>query len=170
MKKLALISVFCLLTLFVNAQKFAFVDTDYILKNIPSYKAAQDKLETFSNAWQKEIEDARTEVDKMYKEYQSERVMLTDEMKQRREEKIMEKEKQVRELQKQYFGTNGKLFEKREELIKPIQDEVYRAVKSLAEKGNYAVIFDTAAGVNMLYTDPKFDKSDEVLEAMGYKN
>ncbi len=155
---------------FASAQKYAFVDTDYILNNIPSYKAAQTKLDELSKTWQKEVEDLRAEVEKLYKDYQAEKVLLTDEMKQRKEQTIMEKEKQVRDLQKTYFGNEGKLFEKRQELIKPIQDEIYKAIKDMAEKGGFAVIFDTAAGMNMLYTDPKYDKSDEILEIMGYKN
>lgn len=170
MKKKLLILFFLASVTMLFAQKYAIVDTDYILKNIPSYKAAQDKLDEMSASWQKEIEAMQAEVEKLYKEFQAERVLLTEEMKKRREDAIIEKEKQVRELQKSYFGRDGKLFQKRAELIKPIQDEVYRAVKEFSEKGGYAVIFDTAAGLSILYSDPKFDKSDEILEILGYKN
>ncbi len=152
------------------SQKFAFVDTKYILKNIPSYNAAQDKLDKLSEEWQQEVETMREEVEEMYKKFQAERVLLTEEMKKQREEEIIEKEKEVRELQNKYFGREGKLYQKRQELVKPIQDEVYKAVKELSETGNYAVIFDSASGPTMLYTDPSFDKSDEVLEILGYTN
>lgn len=152
------------------AQKYAIVDTDYILKNIPSYNAAQDKLDELSEGWQKEIEEKKDEIEKLYKEFQSERVLLSDEMKQKREKKIVEEEKKLRELQRTYFGTEGKLFEKQKELVKPIQDEVYGAIKELSSKSSYAIIFDSSAGASILYTDPKYDKSDEVLRILGYKN
>lgn len=152
------------------AQKFAFVDTEYILKNIPSYASAQDKLDQISVEWQKEIEAYYTEIDKMYKDFQAEKVLLTEEMKTKREDAIIAKEKEVKELQKKYFGKEGELYKKRQELVKPIQDDVYNAVKDIATEGGYAAIFDTSSGANMLFTDPKFDKSDEVLKKLGYKN
>ena len=120
--------------------------------------------------WQEEIEAMYGNVEKMYKDFQAEKVLLTEEMKTKKEEEIVNKEKEVKDLQQKYFGRDGSLFDKRQELIKPIQDEVYRAVKEIASEGNYAVIFDTASGANMLYTNPKYDKSDEVLEKLGYKN
>ncbi len=152
------------------SQKYALVDTDYILNNIPSYKAAEDKIDEFSEEWQKKIEEKKEKIDKMYKDYRAEKVLLSDEMKKRKEEQIIQKEKELRELQKEYFGKEGKLFQKRQELIKPIQEEVYKAIKEMAEKHNIAVVFDSATGMNMLYTDPKYDRSDEVLEILGYKN
>jgi outer membrane protein len=152
------------------AQKFAYVDTEYILNNIPTYKAAQDQLDKLSADWQKEIENKYAEIDKMYKDYQTESVMLSADMKKKRENEIVEKEKQTKELQKKYFGKDGALFKKRQELVKPIQDEVFNKVKEMAVEGNYSVIFDTSSGMNMLYTDPKYDKSDEVLTKLGYKN
>jgi outer membrane protein len=152
------------------AQKYAFVDTEYILNRIPSYKAAQDQLDKMAEDWQSEIETMYEDIDKMYKDFQSEKVLLTEEMRQRKEEDIVNREKDLKQLQQKYFGRDGSLFQKRQELIKPIQDEVYRAVKEIAAEGNYAVIFDTASGANMLYTNPKYDKSDEVLEKLGYKN
>ncbi len=155
---------------FTFAQRYAFVDTEYILSNIPSYKASQDKLDQFSKEWEKEISDEYAEVEKMYKDYQNEQVLLTREMKIKREEEIIGKEKAVKELQNKYFGREGDLYKKRQELIKPIQDEVYNAVKEIAVEGNYAVIFDTASGPSMLYTNPKYDLSDDVLEKLGYKN
>ena len=152
------------------AQKYAFVDSEYILDRIPSYKAAQDQLDKLAEDWQAEIEGMYDNIEKMYKDFQSEKVLLTEEMKIKREEEIIQQEQNVKNLQQEYFGRDGSLFAKRQELIKPIQDEVYRVVKEIATEGNFAVIFDTASGANMLYTNPKYDKSDEVLEKLGYKN
>ena len=152
------------------AQRYAFVDTEYILSRIPSYKAAQDQLDKMAEDWQTEIETSYAEIEKMYKDFQAEKVLLTEEMKVRREEEIVTRETEVKQLQQKYFGRDGNLFKKRQELIKPIQDDVYGAVKEIAAEGNFAVIFDTASGANMLYTDPKYDKSDDVLEKLGYKN
>ncbi len=171
MKKIVfLFGLLMLMEVSVMAQKFAFVDTDYILKNIPSYKAAQEKLDQLSTEWQKEIEDKRASVEKLYSDFQAERVLMTEEMKKKKEDEIVLREKEVRDLQKQYFGTEGKMYEKRKELIQPIQEEVFKAVKEVAEKGAYAVLFDTSSDLSMLFTDPKYDKSDEVLEVLGYKN
>lgn len=150
--------------------KFAYVDTDYILKNIPAYQAAQAQIDRISVDWQKEIETIYTQIDKMYKDFQAEKVLLTEEMRMKRENDIVVKEKEVKELQKKYFGKEGDLFKKRQELVKPVQDEVFNAVKELATEGNFAIIFDTAGNINMLYTDPKLDKSDEILKKLGYKN
>ncbi len=166
----AMILFFVLSPSLANAQKFAYVDTDYILKNIPAYESAQEQLEIMSKDWQSEIESQYADVEKMYKEYQAEKVLLTEEMKQKREEEIVQKEKQVKELQKKYFGAEGDLYKKRQELIKPIQDDVFNAIKELASSGSYAVIFDAAGGASMLYSDPKYDKSDDVLQKLGYKN
>lgn len=167
------ISLFSILFLTAGmsfAQKYAFVDTEYILDRIPSYKAAQDQLDKLSDEWQTEVEGMYESVDKMYKDFQAEKVLLTEEMRIRREDEIIQQEQAIKELQQKYFGREGSLFKKRQELVKPIQDEVYRVVKEIATEGNFAVIFDTASGANMLYTNPKYDKSDEVLEKLGYKN
>lgn len=152
------------------AQKFAFVDSDYILQNIPSYNAAQEELNKISEGWETEIAAVYTDIEKMYKTYQSERVLLTDEMRKKREEEIITKERQVKELQSKYFGPEGDVSKKREELVKPIQDAVYKAVKELSAEGSYAVIFDTASGASILYSNPRYDLSDEVLKKLGYKN
>jgi outer membrane protein len=171
MKKIvSLLGIMFLAAGFAMAQKYAFVDTEYILNRIPSYKAAQDQLDKQAEDWQTEIETMYDEIEKMYKDFQSEKVLLTEDMQVRREEEIVNREKEVKELQQKYFGRDGSLFKKRQELIKPIQDEVYKAVKEIATEGNFAVIFDTASGANMLYTNPKYDKSDDVLEKLGYKN
>ena len=152
------------------AQKFAFVDTDYILKNIPSYNAAQEELNKSSEAWEAEISAEYEKIEQMYKTYQSERVLLTDEMKKKREEEITTAERQVKELQAKYFGPEGDLSKRRQELVKPIQDAIYKTVKELSAEGSYAVIFDTSSGASILYSNPRYDLSDEVLKKLGYKN
>ncbi|MFL5764537.1 MAG: OmpH family outer membrane protein [Bacteroidia bacterium] len=151
------------------AQKFAYVDTEYILGQIPEYKAAQAELDKTSVQWQKEIEAKYAEIDKMYKAYQAEQILLTDDMKKKREADIVAKEKEAKDLQKQRFGVDGELFKKRQELVKPIQDKVFNAIKAVAEKGAYSVIFDKSSDLTMLYTSPKLDKSDDVLAQLGYK-
>ena len=171
MKKLIfLFSIVVLASGLGMAQKYAFVDTEYILDRIPSYKAAQDQLDKLAEDWQAEIEGMYDKVEKMYKDFQSEKVLLTEEMKIKKEEEIIQQEQVIRDFQQKYFGQDGSLYNKRQELVKPIQDEVYRVVKEIASEGNFAVIFDTASGANMLFTDPKYDKSDDVLEKLGYKN
>jgi len=168
MKKI-LVSLLLVFSVVSFSQRFAYVDTDYILKNIPAYQAAQNQLDNQAKQWQKEIEEIYAKIDKMYKDYQAEKVLLTADMRTKRENEIIAKEKEAKALQKQYFGQEGELFKKRQELIKPIQDDIFNAVKEIAAEGNYAVIFDSAGGLSMLYTDPKYDKSDEVLEKLGYK-
>jgi outer membrane protein len=172
MKRIALmIAAYFLLSGILNAQKFAFVDTEYILNNIPAYESAQEQLDQLSIDWQKEIEKVYAEIDKMYKDFQSEKVLLTEEMKKKREDAIIKKEKDAKELQKKYFGKEGSLFKKRQELVKPLQDEIFTAVKEIASNQNFAIIFDTAGGgMSILFADPKYDKSDEVLEKLGFKN
>ncbi len=171
MKKLAATTIALLLFVGVAvAQKFAFVDSDYVLQNIPSYNAAQTELDKVSETWEAEVAVEYTEIETMYKTYQSERVLLTDEMKKQREDEILAKERQVKELQAKYFGPEGDLSKKRQELVKPIQDAIYKAVKELSAEGSYAVIFDTASGASILYSNPRYDLSDEVLEKLGYKN
>jgi outer membrane protein len=150
-------------------QRYAYVDTEYILNNIPAYKAAQEKLDQLSYEWQKELESKRDKLNELFQEYQNEKVLLTDEMKRKREEELQQKRKEMNELQRKYFGPEGQLYKQRQELVKPIQEEVYSAIEKIAEDGNYAVIFDAASQSNMLYTDPKYDKSDEVLKELGYK-
>jgi outer membrane protein len=171
MKKISiLIGLFVLTSAIAVAQKYAFVDSEYIRKNIPAFTAAQDQLDKLSEQWEKEVSDGYAVVEQMYKSYQSESVLLSQEMKTKREEAIIVKEKEMKELQNKYFGMEGDLFKKREELVKPIQDEILKAIKEIAVDGNYAVIFDTAAGGNILFANPKFDLSDQVLEKLGYKN
>lgn len=170
MKKLILITgILFAVNLAASAQKFAYVDTEYILGQIPEYKTAQAELDKISVQWQKEIEAKYAEIDKMYKAYQAEQILLTEDMKKKREGDIVAKEKEAKDLQKQRFGVDGELFKKRQELVKPIQDKVYTAVKTIAEKGTYSIMFDKSSDLTLLYASSKLDKSDAVLEFMGYK-
>jgi outer membrane protein len=170
MKKLLIVtSIVLIAALTASAQKYAYVDSDYILSNIPEYKSAQAQVDNLSVQWQKEIEVKYSEIDKLYKAFQAEQILLTDDMKKKRETEIITKEKEVKELQKSKFGVDGELFKKRQDLVKPIQDKVYNAIKDMAVKSTYAVVFDKASGTTMLYTNPKYDKSDLVLTNMGYK-
>ncbi|MBP6334091.1 MAG: OmpH family outer membrane protein [Bacteroidia bacterium] len=166
---IAITMFFGLMSFEVYAQKYAFVNTQYILENIPDYKAAQQQLDNLSLTWQKEIEDKYAIIDKLYKTYQAEQVLLTEEMKRRRQDEINQKEKDVKDLQKQRFGFEGDLFKKKQELVKPIQDKIYNAVKKMATDQSYGVIFDKSSDLIMLYANPKYDKSDAILLAMGYK-
>jgi outer membrane protein len=152
------------------AQKFAFVDTEYILDRIPSYKASISQIDKLSKEYETEIETMYAEVEQMYKNFQNEKVLMTDEQKVKKEDEIIEMERKIKEQQRSYFGPEGAVFQKRQELVKPIQDEVYKAVKELALEGAYAVIFDTSSGASILYENPRYNKSDEVLEKLGYKN
>ncbi|MCC6251095.1 MAG: OmpH family outer membrane protein [Bacteroidia bacterium] len=170
MKKLLILtSVILITSIQANAQKYAYVDSDYILNNIPEYKSAQQQIDNLSMQWQQEIEAKYAEIDKLYKAFQAEQILLTDDMKKKRENEIISKEKEAKELQKSKFGVDGELFKKRQDLVKPIQDKVYNAIKEMAEKGTFAVVFDKASGTTMLYTNPKYDKSDLILTNLGYK-
>ncbi len=171
MKKIGVLTLLLVLTSAIGvAQKYAFVDSEYIRKNVPAFTTAQDQLDKLSQQWEKEVADGYAVVEKMYKAYQSESVLLSQEMKAKREEDIIAKEKEMKDLQNKYFGMEGELFRKREELVKPIQDQILKAIKDIAAEGAYAVIFDTAAGGNILFANPKFDISDMVLEKLGFKN
>ena len=154
----------------VQAQKIAYVDTEYILGNIPEYKIAQTQIEDISSKWQKEIETRFAEIDKMYKTYEADATMLPEEMKHKRENEIINKEKDVKDLQKQRFGQNGDLFKKRQELIKPIQDKVYNAIEAVSTQDNIAIVFDKSSGATMIYTNNKYDISDTVLKRLGNAN
>ncbi len=154
----------------VSAQKFAYVDTDYILENVPEFKKAQEELDKVSAQWQKEVEAKYKEIEDLYKAFVAERVLLTDDMRKRREDEIVEKERIAKEFQKQKFGLEGELFKKRQELLKPIQDKVFNAVKELATSSQLDIIFDKAGDqANIMYADPKLNKSDSVLRKMGVK-
>lgn len=169
MKKLFLLTIIlCTLVFGAKAQKYAFVNTEYILNNIPEYADAQTQLDELSVQWQKEVETKFAEIDKMYKSFQNEAVLLPEEMKKKREDEIIKKEKEAKDLQKKRFGKEGDLFKKRQELIKPIQEKVYTAIEDMATDDNYAVIFDKASNATLIYTNPKFDISEQVLDKLGY--
>ena len=170
MKKVAL-TIAVVLTFIASsyAQKYAFIDSEYILENIPAFTAAQEQLDQLSSQYQKELESMHAELDQMYKDFQAESVLLSDDMKRKREDVIISKEKDYKQLQRKYFGPNGDLFKKRQGLVKPIQDDIFNAVQEIANDGGYAVIFDKAGGTTMFFTNPKFDLSDQVLQKLGYK-
>ena len=169
MKKLMLIAVLVFMVAGeVFAQKLAYVDTEYILKNIPEYKDAQKKLDDIAASWQKDIDTKYAEIDKLYKSYQAEQVLLTEEMKQQRQKEIQDKEKAAKELQKQKFGYQGELFVKRQELIQPIQDNVYDAVQKIATTKAYDFVLDKSSGSVVLFANTKVNISDQVLQALGY--
>jgi len=170
MKKL--LFIFCMSFVFAtntHAQRYAVIDSKYILSKLPEYKDAQDKLDQFSKMWQQEIDQKSADLDKMYKDYDAEKVMLSDELKKKREDQIYNKEKELRDLQRQRFGYQGDLFKKREELIKPIQDKVYNAIQKLAVAKLYDFILDKSEGITVIFADPKLDKSDDVLKELGVK-
>ena len=170
MKKLVLaLTVVLGLAISAHAQKFAFIDTEYILQNIPAYTAAQDQLNQLSAQYQKELESMHSEIEQMYSDYQAESVLLSDDMKRKREDVIVSKEKDYKQLQRKYFGPDGDLFKKRQGLIKPIQDDIFNAVQEISNDGGYAVIFDKAEGTTLFFTNPRYDLSDQVLEKLGYK-
>jgi len=164
MKKLFLLPIALLLGLSLFSQKYAYVDTEYILSNIPEYSDAQDILDEMALKWQKEIEEKFAEIDKLYKDYQAEAVLLPEDMKKQRENDIIQLEKDAKDLQKQRFGRDGDLFKKRQELVQPIQEKVYNAIETVAEINNYAFVFDRAGSLSILYAKPKFDVSDDVLD------
>jgi len=168
MNKILLILVVSFLAITTQAQKFAYVDTDYILNKIPEFNQAQDKLDALSADWQKEIENKYTDVDQMYRSYQQEQVLLTDEMRVKREEAIIKKEKNAKDLQQKYFGPEGELYIKRQELIKPLQEKIYDAIQQLAANNKYEVVFDSSSDLIMLYKSNNLDKSDKVLDLLGY--
>ena len=168
MKKLILTAVVLLFSVvLVHAQKFAYVDSQYILDNLPEYTEAQAQLDEVSAQWQKEIEAKFAEVDKMYQDYQAQAVLLPEDMKKKKEQEIVDKEKDAKNLQRQRFGQNGDLMKKRQELVKPIQEKVYNAIQEIATSNNYSVIFDKAGALTILFANPKYDISDEVLDNLG---
>jgi outer membrane protein len=167
MKKLLLVLIavgFCSLA---QAQRYAVIDSKYILEKLVDYKDAQTKLDQQSKAWQTEIDNMMADVDRLYKAYTAERAMLSDDVRKKREDEIMNKEKAAKDLQKKRFGYEGDLFKKRQELIKPIQDRVYTAVQKMAAAKSYEFVLDKAGGVTLFYANPTLDKSDDVLKQLG---
>ena len=170
MKKLMMIALFAVASLTASAQKFALLDMEYILKNIPAYERANEQLNQVSKMWQAEVEALQIEAQTLYKNYQNEQVFLSQEQKKARQDAIMEKEKEAAELKKKYFGPQGELFKKRTALMGPIQDEVYSAIKEVADLRGYQAVWDRASEQGLVYGSPKIDISNEVLSKLGYSN
>ncbi len=170
MKKILFIT-YCLLTIAITgtAQRYGVIDSKYILDKLPEYKEAQKTLDQISEQWQQEVDQKQALMDKMYKDYEAEQVMLSDVLKKKREDELYNKEKELRDLQKKRFGFEGDLFKKRQELIKPIQDRVYNAVQKLAVEKQYDFILDKSEGITVIFADPKLDKSADVLRNLGVK-
>lgn len=170
MKKIVILATcFLLLATVSNAQRYAVIDSKYILDKLPEYKEAQKLLDQFSEQWQQEVDQKQALMDKMYKEYEAEQVMLSDVLKKKREDELYNKEKELRDLQKKRFGFEGDLFKKRQELIKPIQDRVYNAVQKLAVEKQYDFILDKSEGITVIFADPKLDKSADIIRNLGVK-
>lgn len=171
MKKIFLLAFsIVMLTVTANAQRYAIIDTKYILDKIPEYKEADKKLQAIADQWQKEIDDKQAQLDKMYKNYEAEQFMLSDELKKKREDELFNKEKEIRDLQKKRFGYEGDLFKERQKLVKPIQDRVYTAVQKIAVGRGYDFILDKSEGITVIFADPKIDKSEDVLKELGIKS
>lgn len=170
MKKfLGTLFIFFALTSASIAQRYAYVDTQYILDNVPEYAEAQAELDRLAELWMKEVEDRFALVDQKRTEYEAEKILLPEEIKKQRLQEINKLETEAKELQKKRFGVGGDLFMKREELIKPIQDQIFNAIQAIAAERNFAFVFDKANQSNLLYADPKYDISDQVLRKMGIK-
>jgi outer membrane protein len=169
MKKLVVLFVFLLGAMgLTHAQKFAIVDMEYILKHIPAYESANEQLNQISKKWQSEVEEKMQVVQNLYKTYQTEVVFMSPEMKTKRENEIVEKEKAAQDLKRQYFGPEGELFKKRQSLMKPIQDEVYNAIQTISNEKGYQLVLDKSSAMNIIYSSPKIDISDDVLVKLGY--
>lgn len=169
-KKIMMLFVMALIAVTASAQKFALVDMEYILKNIPAYERANEQLSQVAKKWQAEVEAINTVAQTLYKNYQNEVVFLSQEQKKQRQEAIMEKEKEASELKKKYFGPEGELFKKRTSLMTPIQEEIYNAVKDIADMRGYSLVIDRASDTDIVFGSPKIDISNEVLRKLGYSN
>lgn len=168
MKKMILTIMVMVAAVAANAQKFALVDMEYILKNVPAYERANEQLNQVSKKWENEVEVLLKEAETLYKKYQSESIFLSDTQKTKAEEAIMAKEKEASELKKKYFSSEGELYKKRQSLLAPIQDEIYNAVKDICDQKGYQLVLDRASGGSIIYASPKIDISDEVLTKLGY--
>ena len=171
MKKFALVLLLTVIgAIGANAQKFALVDMEYILRNVPSYEMASEQLNQLSQRWQREIENIGTEAQTMYQSYIADKVFLTDDQAKAREQEIANKEKEATELRMRYFGPEGELYQKQQTLLRPIQDDVYNAIKRVAEERGYQAVFDRASSSEIIYASPRIDISNEVLTKLGYSN
>jgi outer membrane protein len=166
MKKILFFLLAGMFSMQLQAQRYAVIDTRYILSKMPEYTDAQKKLDALSIQWQKEIDDKQAALDLLYRNFESEKVMLSEELLKKREDDIFNKEKEVRDLQKKRFGFEGDLFKRRQEFVKPIQDKVYNAVQKLASIRQYDLILDKSEGITVIFADPKLDKSDDVLKEL----
>jgi len=166
MKKTLLVFGFLITALFGAAQKYAVVDTRYILDKMPEYRTAQQQLDVMAATWQKQIDSMQTALDRLYREFDAEQVMLTAELKKRKEDQLFNKEKELRDLQRKRFGFEGDLFRKRQELVKPVQDKVYNAIQKLAASRVYDFVLDKSEGITIIFADPKLDRSDDVLREL----
>jgi outer membrane protein len=167
MKKIILVAILALsFGQWANAQRYAVIDTRYILEKLKDYKEADKKIQQTADQWQKELDDMQAELDKMYKNYDAEQYMLTDELKKKREAELFNKEKDLRELQKKRFGYEGDLFKERQRLVKPIQDKVFNAIQKLAVAKGWDFVLDKSEGITVIFADPKLDKSDEILREL----
>jgi outer membrane protein len=169
MKKFILSCLMVAISAAAFSQKYALIDTRYILDKMPEYKLAQRQLDTIAADWQKDIDTKQAQLDKMYKDYDAEQVMLSDDLKKKREDQLYNKEKELRDLQRKRFGFEGDLFKKRQELVKPIQDKVYNAVQKMAVSRGYDIVLDKSEGITIIFADPKLDKSEDVLKDLGVK-
>ena len=167
-QKILMMVTFMAMAIGAHAQKFALVDMEYIFKNIPAYERANEQLNQVSKKWQAEVEALSVEAQTLYKNYQNEVVFLSQEQKKARQDAIMAKEKEAAELKKKYFGPEGELFKKRTSLMTPIQDEIYNAVKDIADLRGYQLVLDRASDAGIIFGSPKIDISNEVLEKLGY--
>ncbi len=168
--KLLVACCFLLIGLASQAQKYAIIDTRYILDKMPDYTQAQKQLDAIAADWQRDIDSRQSALDKMYKDYEAEQVMLSDDLKKKREDQLFLKEKELRDLQRQRFGFEGDLFKKRQELIKPVQDKVYNAVQKISTQRGYDFVLDKSEGITIICADPKLDKSEDVLRELGIRN
>ena len=167
-KNLLMTALFCLVCLAANAQKFALIDMEYILKNIPAYERANEQLNQISKKRQSEVEAVALEAQTLYKNYQSEAVFLSEEQKNKKEEEIVGKEKEAQELKRKYFGPEGELYKKRVSLIEPIQEEIYNAVKAIAQQKGFQLVLDRASDNGIIFASPSIDISVDVLAKLGY--
>ncbi len=171
MKKLLFIAISILLvSATVSAQRYAIIDTKYILDKMPEYKDADKRLSETSGQWQKEIDDKQAQLNTMYHNYDAEQVMLTDDLKKKREDQLFNMEKEIRDLQKKRFGFEGDFFKERQKLVKPVQDKVYNAIQKMAVNRGYDFVLDKSEGITVIFADPKLDKSEEVLKELGIKS
>jgi len=169
MKKISLLVCLLGIGILGFSQKYAIINTHYILDKMPQYSDAQKQLDAIALGWQKDIDVQQATLDKMYKDYDAEQVMLSDDLKKKRQDQLVQKEKELRNLQRQRFGFEGDLFKKRQELIKPIQDKVFDAVQKLSQQRGYDFVLDKSEGITIIFADPKLDKSEDVLKELGIK-